>query len=128
METLVTKGIKISVQPYYVDEKSLPIQQRYVYAYHVIIENQSSATVQLLSRHWYILESNGVMREVQGDGVIGLQPVLAPGQRHEYSSWCPMSTDMGKMFGTFQMESVDDGRRFEVKIPEFKLVPPFKLN
>lgn len=128
METITTLGIKISVAPHYLPEESMPVQQRYVHAYRVIIENQSEATVQLLRRHWFILESNGVCREVEGEGVIGEQPVLEPGKRYHYTSWCPMMTDMGKMYGTYQMKNTKTGKLFEVKIPEFRLVPPFKMN
>ena len=128
METLITQGIKISVEPYYVPDESMPVQQRYVYAYRIVIENQSRQVVQLLRRHWVILESNGARREVEGEGVIGEQPTLEPGQVYQYSSWCPMTTDMGKMSGTYLMERKEDGQQFEVKIPAFRLVPPFKLN
>lgn len=128
METLVTEGIKISVEPFYLSEESIPIQQRYLHGYRVTIENQSGQTVQLLRRHWVIVESNGVQREVKGDGVIGEQPVLSPGEHHKYASWCPMMTDIGKMYGFFYMENVTDGRQFKVMIPEFRLIPPFKLN
>lgn len=128
METLTTEGIKISVEPYYLPAESVPVQQRYVHAYRITIENQSERTVQLRRRHWVILESNGVKREVKGEGVIGEQPVLIPGQRHQYTSWCPMMTDVGKMYGFFQMEYTDIGQAFDVKIPEFRLVPPFKMN
>lgn len=128
METLITAGIKISVLPHYLPEESTPVQQRYVHAYRVIIENQSEKTVQLLHRHWIILESNGVKREVKGEGVVGEQPIIKPGERFQYTSWCPMMTDMGKMLGTYQMQYTSSGEEFEVKIPEFRLVPPFKMN
>jgi ApaG protein len=100
-----------------------------VYAYQVLIENQSTNTVQLLRRHWFIIESNGVRREVEGEGVVGLQPVLAPGESHHYSSWCPLMTDVGKMYGLFFMKKLTEPEvEFVVNIPQFKLVPPFKLN
>jgi ApaG protein len=128
METLTTHGIKISVQPFYLPNESYPAQQKYVHAYHIVIENLSDDTVQLLRRHWYILESNGIRREVQGDGVIGQQPVMNPRERHEYTSWCPLMTDIGKMHGYFVMVRKSDNREFEVQVPEFRLIPPFKLN
>jgi ApaG protein len=128
METLTTQGIRISVEPFYLPQESIPIQHRYVFAYRVTIHNQSSETVQLLRRHWHIIESNGVVREVEGEGVVGLQPVLTPGESHQYTSWCPLMTDIGKMHGTFQMARLTDETRFDVKIPEFKLAPPFKMN
>lgn len=128
MNTLVTQGIRVSVEPYYLPYESLPTQQRFVFAYRITIENQSHFTVKLLRRHWHIVESNGLRREVEGEGVVGLQPVLEPGQRHQYTSWCPLATDIGKMYGTFQMQRNDTGDLFEVDIPEFGMVPPFKLN
>jgi ApaG protein len=128
METLTTQGIKISVEPFYLPKESLPVQQRYVHAYRISIENRSSQTVQLLRRHWFILESNGILREVEGEGVVGMQPILQPGEKHQYTSWCPMMTDIGKMYGTFQMQDLVTSHFFEVAVPEFKLIPPFKEN
>ena len=128
METMTTQGIRISVEPFYLPHESIPIQHRYVFAYRVTILNQSSDTVQLLRRHWHIIESNGVRREVEGEGIVGVQPVLAPGESHEYTSWCPLMTDLGKMHGEFQMVRLPDKAKFSVKIPEFKLAPPFKMN
>lgn len=128
METLTTHGIKISVQPFYLPNESFPAQQKYVHAYHIVIENMGDETVQLLRRHWYIVESNGMQREVQGDGVIGQQPVIAPRERHEYTSWCPLMTDIGKMFGYYVMARIIDQQEFKVLVPEFRLIPPFKLN
>ena len=128
METLTTAGITISVEPFYLPKESTPVQQRYVHAYRITIENKSSEVVQLLRRHWRILESNGILREVEGEGVVGLQPILEPGQSHQYTSWCPMMTDIGKMSGTFQMKNLDTEALFDVTVPQFKLVPPFKMN
>lgn len=128
METLTTQGIRISVEPFYLPHESIPIQHRYVFAYRITIHNQSSDTVQLLRRHWFIVESNGVQREVEGEGVVGLQPVLVPGESHQYTSWCPLMTDLGKMYGAFQMVRLSDDAKFDVQIPEFKLAPPFKMN
>ena len=128
MEIAITKGIKISVQPVYLPRESRPAQHAFYHAYKITIENQSHDTVQLLRRHWFILDSNGRKREVEGEGVVGQQPVLEPGQSYEYSSWCPLMTDIGKMYGTFLMKRRSDKRFFKVVVPEFKLVPPFKLN
>ncbi len=87
METLTTQGIRISVEPFYLPHESIPIQHRYVFAYRVTILNQSPDTVQLLRRHWHIVESNGVRREVEGEGIVGLQPMLAPGESHQEVYW-----------------------------------------
>lgn len=128
MQTLTTQGIRISVEPFYLPQESVPIQSRYVHAYRITIENHSSDTVQLLRRRWQIVESNGIRREVEGEGVVGEQPVLQPGEHYQYTSWCPLMTDTGKMYGVFQMVRVKNKDSFEVTIPEFKLIPPFKLN
>lgn len=128
METLITEGIKISVEPFYLPNESFPAQQKFVHAYRITIDNLSGDTVQLLRRHWYILESNGIKREVEGEGVIGQQPVLGPGESHQYTSWCPLMTDIGKMSGYYLMSRLSDQQQFKVEVPAFKLVPPFKLN
>lgn len=128
MQTLTTKGIQISVEPFYLPHESIPIQHRYVHAYRITIENRSAHTVQLLRRHWHIVESSGVRRELEGEGVVGQQPILAPGESHQYTSWCPMMTDVGKMYGSFLMKRLEDEGKFNVRIPEFKLFPPFKMN
>lgn len=128
MPTLTTNGITISVEPFYLPHESIPVQHRYVHAYRISIFNKSSDVVQLLSRHWHIVESNGIRREVEGEGVVGQQPVLAPGESHQYTSWCPLVTDIGKMYGAFRMLRTETGEKFDVRIPEFSLYPPFKLN
>ena len=106
MNTLTTQGIKVSVEPFYLPKESFPSQHRYVHAYRITIDNRSEHTVQLLRRHWYIMESNGLVREVEGEGVVGLQPILQPNEKHTYTSWCPMMTDMSKMYGTFKMQNL----------------------
>lgn len=128
METLTTNGIKITVTTSYQSKFSKPLENRFVFAYTVDIENNNDFTVQLLRRHWHILDSNGILREVEGDGVIGKQPVLSPGESHQYISWSQLLTDLGKMYGTFLMIRLTDQEAFRVRIPEFKLVAPFKLN
>lgn len=128
MDTLTTHGIRISVETFYLPKESQPIRQKYTHAYRVTIENKSLSTVQLLRRHWFIIDSNGVKREVEGEGVIGQQPILAPGDSHQYMSWCPLMTDAGKMYGNFLMIRQPDEKEFRVKIPEFKLIAPFKSN
>jgi len=128
METLITNGIKITVQPNYEPLHSNPMGGQYLFSYHISIENLSDSVVQLLSRHWYIFDSIGERREVQGDGVIGKQPVLQPGQIHEYGSWCPLTTPIGKMSGYYTMVKLDDDSFFDVSIPSFDLLGPAKLN
>ncbi|KPM49468.1 Co2+/Mg2+ efflux protein ApaG [Jiulongibacter sediminis] len=128
MFTATTEGVKVSVQtefqPFYSNAK----QQNYVFSYKIHIENESDQTVQLLSRHWHIIDGLGFHREVIGDGVIGVQPVIEPGETHSYVSGCNLSTFIGKMYGIYVMERVVDGKRFEVKIPEFMMSPPYLSN
>lgn len=100
----------------------------YFFVYQVTIENHSPHTVQLLARHWIIWDSNGITHEVKGDGVIGEQPILAPGEMHEYTSFCPLTTELGRMHGTYRMKRNSDGLEFQVNIPQFDLVADFKMN
>jgi len=99
-----------------------------VFAYKIDIRNNSEYTVKLLRRHWHIHDANGVVREVEGEGVVGQQPVLEPGEAHQYVSGCNLKSGLGKMCGTYQMERLVDGRSFMVEIPEFTLVVPYRLN
>lgn len=128
METQITKGIKICVQPQYEPQHSNPKEHRYLYSYEITIENLSEFTVQLLRRHWVIVDSNGRKKNVEGNGVIGQQPILRPGQIHEYNSWCPLGTGLGKMSGYYTMKRLEDDLIFQVQIPAFDLTAPFKLN
>ena len=128
MITEVTEGIKISVQTSYQPSQSKPANSLFLFAYRITIENCSGETVRLLRRHWYIYESSGQMREVEGIGVVGLQPELEPGDIHEYTSACDLSTEIGKMHGTYLMERMSSGKRFYVNIPEFVMVVPHALN
>ncbi len=128
MPTLTTNGIKISVETFYHDDYSKPAQREYVFAYRITIENTSPHTVQLLRRHWYIWDATNALREVEGAGVIGKQPTLAPGDSHQYVSWSPLQATVGKMYGTFLMQRTLDQQQFKVRIPEFRLVAPFQLN
>jgi len=127
METTTTNGIRISVETFYQAEHSRPLEQKFVFAYRITIENNSPETVQLLRRHWFIFDSNGLKREVEGEGVVGLQPVLDPNESHQYTSWCPLMTEIGKMNGAFLMQR-SSGAVFEARIPEFHLVAPQKRN
>ena len=128
MVTEITEGVKITVATEYQAEYSSPAQEHYVFTYKISIENCSEYTVQLLRRHWHIYDSNGVVREVEGEGVIGLQPVLEPGETHEYVSGCNLKTSIGKMKGTYLMERIVDGKQFRVRIPEFTMMAPYRLN
>jgi len=128
MVTATTKGVKITVETEYQPAYSSPAQFHYVFTYRITIENLGDQTIQLLSRHWYIHDASRDAKEVEGDGVVGEQPVLEPGETHNYVSGCNLKSGIGKMYGTYTMERILDGKRFKVKIPEFMLVAPFKLN
>ena len=128
MFSQTTMGIKISVSPLFQPAYSNPEEGKFVFSYTILIENLGSETVQLLRRHWIISDANNVKREVEGEGVIGKQPILAPGEQHQYSSWCPISTALGKMSGSYLMQKVDSGEKFQAVVPEFQLIAPFKLN
>lgn len=116
----VTENIRVTVRPVYLDGQSDIINRRFVFGYFVRIENRSGSDVQLLSRHWYIHDANGKIQEVVGDGVIGQQPIISPGQSHEYNSFCVLETFSGFMEGFYLMER-ERGERFHVNIPKFDL-------
>ncbi|MBM3489369.1 MAG: Co2+/Mg2+ efflux protein ApaG [Alphaproteobacteria bacterium] len=118
-----TLGIRISVEPSFLEEQSSPAQNHYVWAYRVRIENRSPRTVQLKTRHWRITDGLGRLQEVRGPGVVGEQPVLKPGTAFEYTSGCPLPTPSGIMVGTYQMQG-EDGQMFDVRIPAFSLDSP----
>jgi ApaG protein len=128
MEIAVTNGITVAVETNYLPRHSDTRASSYVFGYHIMIENGSPHTVQLRRRHWYITDGAAQLREVEGEGVVGEQPVLAPGERYQYASFCDLNTEMGKMRGNYLMERKDDGSLFEVEIPEFRMIVPSKLN
>ena len=128
MVSSVTEGVKVSVKTEYQSDYSSPLQAHYVFTYRITIENASDYTIQLLRRHWLIFDSNGTIREVEGEGVVGLQPVLEPGEVHEYVSGCNLRSSIGKMAGTYLVERIIDGKQVRVTIPEFTMIVPYKLN
>ena len=125
-----TKKINITVNPYFLDDQSEPEDQHFVWAYQVTIDNQSNEKVQLKNRYWKIIDSNGSEQEVKGEGVVGEQPILNPGEKFEYTSGTPLATPSGFMEGHYEMET-RNGFIFEASIPLFSLDSPFtssKLN
>lgn len=128
MTTDITKGVKVSVETEYQPEYSNPAQQHFVFTYKVTIQNLSEKTVQLMTRHWEIFDAGYPNRIVDGEGVVGKQPVLEPGESHQYVSGCNLRSGVGKMKGFYRMEKAIDGNNFNVNIPEFTMVVPFKLN
>ncbi len=128
MVTEITQGIKVTVETEYQPSYSSPSQYHYVFTYRITIENQSEFTIQLLRRHWKIADAGFSLREVDGEGVVGQQPVLEPNQSHTYVSGCNLKSGIGKMVGTYLMERIVDGFRFEVTVPEFHMIAPLRLN
>lgn len=128
MVTQVTDGIKITIKTRYQDHYSHPEHNNFVFSYDVSIENTNDSPVRLLKRHWFIFDSSGEYREVSGDGVIGQQPEISSGEVYAYESACHLETDLGKMDGYYLMEHVHTGEMFKVRIPEFELMTPFKMN
>lgn len=128
MSTIITEGIEISVKTSYFAQHSNPIANQYFFVYEISITNKSSYTVQLLSRHWDIVDGVGKQRTVDGDGVVGEQPVIEPNEKFVYNSGCDFETDTGKMYGYYTMLRLVDNQQFKVQIPEFLMVLPAKLN
>jgi ApaG protein len=128
MVTEITGGIKVVVETEYQPSYSSPSQYHYVFTYKITIENQSEFTIQLKRRHWYIHDAGFAVREVEGEGVVGQQPLLEPGELHQYVSGCNLKSGLGKMVGTYEMERVVDGALFRVNVPEFVMVAPLRMN
>lgn len=122
--TATTDGITVSVRTAYLDDQSEPDEGRYVWAYHIRIENNGAAPVQLRARYWRITNAEGKVHEVRGPGVVGKQPLLQPGESFEYTSGTPLDTSSGIMMGRYQMENPDGGS-FEIEIPAFSLDSPY---
>ena len=119
--------IVVSIRSEYLAEQSQPEQQRYAFAYHIRIHNQGELPAQLLSRHWLITDGNGKVQEVVGEGVVGEQPWLRPGEGFEYTSGAVLETDIGTMRGSYDVLA-DDGTRFAAPIPPFTLSIPRTLH
>ena len=127
MSTAVTDGIEVSVQSEFRPDRSAPAQARYLFTYTVRILNGGTGSARLLSRHWIITDARGEREEVTGDGVVGQQPHLAPGQSFQYTSFCVLRTPLGQMRGTYTMLR-DDGKTFRAEIAPFALAVPAALN
>ena len=123
MYRATTRDICVSVEPIFLEERSSPSEGQYVWAYRVRIENGSADTVQLLTRYWRITDSLGRVQEVRGAGVVGEQPILAPGDSYEYTSGTPLPTPSGIMLGAYGMRTMG-GQQFDIEIPAFSLDSP----
>ena len=122
----VTQDITVRVQVFYLAEQSAPEDGDYKWAYQVTIINAGSGTVQLLRRSWHITDGNGRVQHVHGEGVIGQQPVLRPGEQYEYTSGTPLGTPSGFMTGQYHMQALPSGQAFDIDIPAFSLDSPFQ--
>jgi ApaG protein len=128
MTSLISEGVEVCVETFYQPDYSNPLQSEYMFAYRISIENHNSYPIKLHRRHWHIFDSNGSNREVEGEGVVGVQPILQPGEKYQYVSGCNLRTEMGKMTGTYQMENLENKKTFSVDIPAFEMIVPFKGN
>ena len=127
MYEAVTHGIRIKVEPQYIEEQSSPDDSYFFWAYTIEIANQSDAVVQLKTRHWRITDARGKTEEVRGPGVVGKTPVLDPGESFTYTSGCPLATASGIMVGSYQMQ-LQDGSLIDVAVPAFSLDSPFAIR
>jgi ApaG protein len=127
MSDTMTRGIRVQVQSFYDEERSSPQESYFFFSYHVRISNESQETAQLVSREWIITDGNGDTQRVQGPGVVGEQPVLAPGDEFEYTSFCPLPTPVGSMHGSYRMV-LENGESFDADISPFSLAVPHAVN
>ena len=123
----ITSGVKVQVISKYIPEHSNPDIPRYFFAYWVTITNDSETNIKLLDRHWKITDANGKSNLIDGEGVIGKQPIINTGASFSYNSFCPLETEFGMMSGHYQMK-LEDGHYMKVEIPKFQLISPFTIN
>ena len=128
MTTEVTCGVKVSVITQFEEDLSNPANRHFIFSYRIIIENQNPFEIQLLRRHWYIRDSMSVLREVEGEGVVGQQPIIYSGEIYEYESACNLVSDFGMMHGEYLFRKAKTDELLRVSIPEFKLEILGKLN
>lgn len=127
MSDTTTRGIRVQVESFYDEDRSSPQENYYFFAYRVLVSNVGSEKAQLVSREWIITDANGEEQRVQGAGVVGEQPMLSPGEDFEYTSFCPLSTTVGTMHGSYRMV-LADGQSFEAEIAPFSLAVPHSVN
>lgn len=124
----ITEGVEVVVSSKYMQDYSSPDQGHFVFGYKIKITNNSPYTIQLLNRYWHIFDSGGQEREIEGEGVVGQQPILEPGQTHEYTSGCNLVSSMGRMQGHYEFIRLADQNKFKATIPPFNLIANFVLN
>ena len=127
MSDTTTNGIRVQVRTAFLPQRSDPDAERFVFAYTITISNVGDQEAQLISRHWIITDSDGAVEEVEGAGVVGDQPLLEPGGQYEYTSFCPLKTNVGTMHGSYTMVT-GTGESFQARIAPFTLAVPFALH
>lgn len=128
MNKRISKQVEVSTRVRYLPEHSNAMEHSFFFMYTITIVNNSDQTVKLISRHWDIFDSSGDKKVVEGEGVIGEQPIIEPGKSYSYSSGCGLTTDIGRMSGYYTMIRVSDGHKFKVPIAAFELYLPYRLN
>jgi ApaG protein len=128
VQSLSTFGISVSAISFYQGNSSNAMLNEFLFAYKITIQNHNDFSVKLLRRSWSIIQSDGQKRIVEGEGVLGIQPVIIPNATHQYLSGCNLNTNLGKMQGTYQMQNLNNMQLFTVQIPSFILIAPFVLN
>ena len=128
MITEISEGVAVSVETFYQPEHSNPVKELFLFTYRITLENNNVFPIQLLRRHWYIFDSNADRREVEGEGVVGEQPIINPSTKYQYVSACDLGSEIGKMYGTYTMENCHNKKNFTINIPTFEMIVPFKLN
>lgn len=127
MSDTTTNGIRVQVKAAFLPDRSSARENHFQFAYQITISNTGTETAQLISRHWIITDADGDVQEVQGPGVVGEQPILEPGASFDYTSFCPLKTNVGTMEGTYQMRRAN-GEAFDARIAPFTLAVPNALN
>ena len=128
MVSKISEGVEISVESFYQSDYSNPTNGEFMFAYRITIENQNNFSIKLLRRSWKIFDSSGEYRDVDGEGVVGMQPVLQPGKQFQYVSGCNLRSELGRMMGTYEMENLHNKHVFQVNIPAFEMIVPMKNN
>ena len=128
MISKISEGVEISVESFYQADYSNPANNEFMFAYRITIENHNNFSIKLLRRSWNIFDSNGEYRDVEGEGVVGVQPVLQSGKQFQYVSGCNLRSELGRMLGVYEMENLNNKKIFKVNIPPFDLIAPLKMN
>ena len=128
MVSKISEGVEVSIETFYQKDYSNPLQNEYMFAYRITIENHNTFPVKLLKRYWEVFDSNTEQRIVEGEGVVGVQPIILPGKHYQYVSGCHLKSELGKMQGYYTMENIETKDTIQVNIPAFKMVAPVKLN